>query len=396
MITSKPSKESATASSSDKKKETVPDNGQGSIFNINLPIKEVDFFSKQNIKNPTPRRIAILSAFAVAFILTVFWFLLELIEMPPSDWWVPFAMGILAFFVSYRIFSYYLKQYIYRKIKVIYKSIHQHKLSSTEKKEAVDMRSDIMDEVEKEVEEWAAKQEKEIQQLKTWQDYRRKFLGDISHELKTPIFNIQGYLETLLDGGLEDDTINQVYLQRAAKNVDRLNTIVEDLEIISRLESGELILDKQLFDIKTLTEEVFEDLEIKGAEKSIKLTFKTGADQHFRVRADREYIRQVLMNLLTNSIKYGNENGTTKVGFYDMDKNVLVEVADSGIGIPPEHLVHVFDRFYRVDKSRSREQGGSGLGLSIVKHIIEAHKQTINVRSAMNVGSTFGFTLEKA
>ncbi|MCB0520758.1 MAG: sensor histidine kinase [Lewinellaceae bacterium] len=378
------------------KKDLATGNGQSSLFNFNLPIKDVEFFSKQNLKNPTPQRIAIFSSLSVAFILTLFWLLLDLVDRRLTNWWMPLVMGTIAFFASYLIFSYYLKQYIYRKIKVIYKSIHQHKLSSTEKKEAVDMRSDIMEEVEKEVEEWAAKQEKEIQQLKTWQDYRRKFLGDISHELKTPIFNIQGYLETLLDGGLEDAGINKTYLQRAAKNVDRLNTIVEDLEIISRLESGELILDMQTFDIKTLTEEVFEDLEIKGAERNIKLAFKPGADQHFRVRADREYIRQVLMNLLNNSIKYGNENGMTKVSFYDMDKNVLVEVADSGIGIPAEHLNHVFDRFYRVDKSRSREQGGSGLGLSIVKHIIEAHKQTINVRSTKNVGSTFGFTLEKS
>lgn len=397
MITLKPLKESDTASNSDDmKKDLATGNGQSSLFNFNLPIKDVEFFSKQNLKNPTPQRIAIFSSLSVAFILTLFWLLLDLVDRRLTNWWMPLVMGTIAFFASYLIFSYYLKQYIYRKIKVIYKSIHQHKLSSTEKKEAVDMRSDIMEEVEKEVEEWAAKQEKEIQQLKTWQDYRRKFLGDISHELKTPIFNIQGYLETLLDGGLEDAGINKTYLQRAAKNVDRLNTIVEDLEIISRLESGELILDMQTFDIKTLTEEVFEDLEIKGAERNIKLAFKPGADQHFRVRADREYIRQVLMNLLNNSIKYGNENGMTKVSFYDMDKNVLVEVADSGIGIPAEHLNHVFDRFYRVDKSRSREQGGSGLGLSIVKHIIEAHKQTINVRSTKNVGSTFGFTLEKS
>ncbi len=358
--------------------------------------KNLDPFNNQKLKNPTPRRITILSSTCIAASLVLVLLMLELTSLASIPFWLPFLAGGLVFSVAFFIINYYLKNYIYRKIKVIYKSIHQHKLSTTEKREAVDMRVDMMDEVEKEVEEWAAKQEKEIEQLKTWQDYRRKFLGDISHELKTPIFNIQGYLETLLDGGLEDEAINKIYLQRAAKNVDRLNTIVEDLEIISRLESGELILDIQQFDIRTLTEEVFEDLEIKAEESNIKLVFKPGADQHFKVRADREYIRQVLMNLVNNSIKYGKPNGVTKVGFYDMDKNVLIEVADSGIGIPSEHLNHVFDRFYRVDKSRSREQGGSGLGLSIVKHIIEAHKQTINVRSARNVGSTFGFTLEKA
>ncbi len=350
----------------------------------------------QNIKNPTPQRIALLSALALASILVLVIALLDVSDLAPVNWWLPFLLGAVVFFASYSIFWFFLKQYIYRKIKVIYKNIHRHKLSSAEKKEVVDMHSDIMEEVEKEVEEWATRQDKEIEQLKTWQDYRRKFLGDISHELKTPIFNIQGYLEILLDGGLEDETINRNYLQRAAKNLDRLNTVVEDLETISRLESGELILEMQVFDIRSLTEEVFEDLEIKAAESNIRLLFKPGADDHFQVRADREYIRQVLMNLVSNSIKYGNRDGITKIGFYDMDKHILVEVADSGIGIPAGHLNHVFDRFYRVDKSRSRELGGSGLGLSIVKHIIEAHKQTINVRSAKNVGSTFGFTLSKA
>lgn len=399
MITSKPSKESVTGLNSEEltqQKRAAQNQDQASQTPVWNSLKGLEPFSSQRIKNPTPRRITILASTAIAASLVVVLSLLDLSGLMPVPWWLPFISGGVVFLTAYFIFGFYLKTYIYRKIKVIYKSIHQHKLSTTEKKDVVDMRSDIMEEVEKEVEEWAAKQEKEIEQLKTWQEYRRKFLGDISHELKTPIFNIQGYLETLLDGGLEDESINRVYLQRAAKNVDRLNTIVEDLEIISRLESGELILDMQQFDIRALTEEVFEDLEIKAAESNIKLVLKQGADQHFRVRADREYIRQVLMNLVTNSIKYGKVGGVTKIGFYDMDKNILVEVADSGIGIPPEHLNHVFDRFYRVDKSRSREQGGSGLGLSIVKHIVEAHKQTINVRSTKNVGSTFGFTLEKS
>ncbi len=348
------------------------------------------------LKNPTPGQITILSATVVTAALCVLLFLLRQGRVVDGPWWVLPMVGGFTFFTAYASVNYYLRNYIYRKIKVIYKRIHQHKLSTTEKRDTVDMRTDIMEQVEREVEEWAMKQEAELEQLKTWQEYRRKFLGDISHELKTPIFNIQGYLETLLDGGLEDHGVNMTYLQRAAKNVDRLNTIVEDLEIISRLESGELILDMQTFDIRSLTEEVFEDLEFKASENKIRLVFKAGADQHFKVKADREYIRQVMMNLVNNSIKYGKANGVTKVGFYDMDKNVLIEVADSGIGIPSEHLLHVFDRFYRVDKSRSREQGGSGLGLSIVKHIIEAHKQTIHVRSTLQVGSTFGFTLEKA
>ena len=348
------------------------------------------------IKNPTPQQIAISSSAVVSIFIAICLAILNTVGMVNCQWWSLAIIAVVSFFVAFFTFRTYLKKYIYRKIKVIYKSIHKHKLSTTQKQEEIDMNADIMQEVEKEVEEWANNQEKEIQQLKTWQDYRRKFLGDISHELKTPIFNIQGFLETLLDGGLEDEAINKTYLTRAAKNVERLNTIVEDLEIISRLESGSLILDMQTFDIKALVEEVFEDLEFKASEAQIDLIFKPGADHSYNVVADREYIRQVLMNLINNSIKYGNEHGSTKVSFYDMDKNILVEVADSGIGIPEKHLKHVFDRFYRVDKSRSREQGGSGLGLSIVKHIVEAHQQTINVRSTSGVGSTFGFTLQKS
>lgn len=356
----------------------------------------MDFITGKFLKNPTPQQIAISAAILVSLATTLVFTGLCFQKLVVFEWWIILLFCGLSFAVAFFVFRYYLKKYIYRKIKVIYKSIHRHKLSTSQKQEEIDMNVDIMNEVEKEVEAWAESQEKEIEQLKTWQEYRRKFLGDISHELKTPIFNIQGFLETLLDGGLDDPSINKIYIARAAKNVERLNTIVEDLEIISRLESGELILDKQRFDIKMLVEEVYEDLEFKASEANIQLIFKQGADQPFNVVADREYIRQVMMNLVNNSIKYGNPNGATKVSFYDMDKNILVEIADSGIGIPEKHLKHVFDRFYRVDKSRSREQGGSGLGLSIVKHIMEAHQQTINVRSTAGVGSTFGFTLEKA
>lgn len=246
------------------------------------------------------------------------------------------------------------------------------------------------------MEEWAETQRQEIKRYKNWAEYRRRFVGDISHELKTPIFNVQGYIHSLLDGAIDDEKINRIFLTKAARNIDRLQTIVEDLEAIARLESGEMLLELQTFDLRNLVEEVFEELEFKAKEQEVFLGFKDGASQTYKVKADRESIRQVLINLVNNSIKYGRDNGRTRVGFYDMDKNILVEVADNGIGIPKKHLNHVFDRFYRVDKSRSRTQGGSGLGLSIVKHIVEAHNQTINVRSTPNLGSTFGFTLEKA
>jgi two-component system phosphate regulon sensor histidine kinase PhoR len=335
------------------------------------------------------------ASFWISVLIMGFVSLLNYIQHGNFSWFMLLLTGIVGFIGCFLIFRFYLLRYVQRKIKVIYKSIHKQKLATTERKGSIARQGVLMDEVEREVEAWAADQEKDAEKLKTWQEYRRKFLGDISHELKTPIFNIQGYLETLLEGGLEDETINKNYLLRAAKNVDRLNTIVEDLESISRLESGELILDLQPFDIKALSQEVFDDLEFRAKERNIRMQFKAGADQGFMVRADREYVRQVLTNLVNNSLKYGKEGGMTKVSFYDMDKNVLIEVADTGIGIAAEHLNHLFDRFYRVDKSRSREQGGSGLGLSIVKHIVEAHKQTINVRSTPGVGSTFGFTLEK-
>ncbi len=348
------------------------------------------------MKNPTPQQVALLTALIIAGAGVVLFVVALLISVYFSSFVVGLFFTIALFGLAYFISIYYLKEYIYRKIKVIYKTIHQQKLSPGERPMVIDMTSHIVEDVEKEVEQWAIEQQNELDKYKSWAEYRRKFVGDISHELKTPIFNIQGYLHTLLEGGMYDEEVNVTFLKKAVKNVERLHTIVEDLSTISRLESGELILDMQVFDIHMLAEEVFEDLEFKAAGKNIKLEFKEGASLGYKVRADRESVRQILMNLLYNSIKYGNPNGKTKVGFYDMDKNILIEVADNGIGIPGKHLNHVFDRFYRVDKSRSRAQGGSGLGLAIVKHIIEAHKQTINVRSTPNVGSTFGFTLEKA
>lgn len=348
------------------------------------------------LKNPTPKEIGLLASVSVTAaatsVIVLFYFSLS---------WLPalagvLVAGILIFIAAYLITTYYLKMYIYRKIKVIYKVIRKQKISPKEKSTNVDISRHLLDDVAEEVEAWADDHQKELDKYKSWAEYRRRFVGDISHELKTPIFNIQGFLHTLLDGALEDPKVNRPYLERAAKNLDRLNTIVEDLEAISKYESGELVLDMQAFDLRKLAEEVFEDLEFKAARKNIRLEFKEGVGLVCRVRADRESIRQVLMNLVSNSIKYGQANGRTKIGFYDMDRNVLVEVADNGIGIPADKLKHVFDRFYRVDESRSREQGGSGLGLAIVKHIIEAHNQTITVRSTPNLGSTFGFTLEKA
>ena len=349
------------------------------------------------LKNPTPQQIARLVSLYVTLISIAAWLLLELLRQQAGlPWWAALILITTSVFLAaYLTNIYYLRKYIYRKIKLIYKTIHQHKVSPQEKVKSVDVRANIIDEMEKQVSEWAEQQQEELNKYKAWAEYRRNFVGDISHELKTPIFNIQGYLHTLLDGALDDPSVNRNFLKKAANNLERLHTIVEDLEAISRLESGELILEIQTFDIHELVQEVFEDLEIKAAQRNIDLQFKDGASQNFKVQADRESIRQVLTNLISNSIKYGKDDGRTRIGFYDMDKNILIEEADNGLGIPQKHTNHVFDRFYRVDKSRSRERGGSGLGLSIVKHTIEAHKQTINVRSTPGLGSTFGFTLQK-
>ncbi len=346
------------------------------------------------MKNPTPRYIASVSAFFTAVFVLVFHLVLVLLKLVTGSWYVLLLPPVVVYVVAYFVFLYYLKRYIYRKIKLIYKTIHHTKTDPLHKQEAIDSGENVIEKVETEVANWIVKKEKEEEEYKRWTEYRRKYIGDVSHELKTPIFNIQGFLHSLIDGALYDEKVNTSFLKKAAKNADRLQTIVEDLTLISDYESDSLVLDKQPFDIKNLVLEVFEELERKAQKRQITLRFKPDADTGFTVLADYESIRQVLINIVHNSIKYGRENGETTVSFYQMGTNVLVEVADTGIGIPQQSITRIFDRFYRVDKGRSRKHGGSGLGLSIVKHIIEAHGQTINVRSREGVGTTIGFTLE--
>lgn len=347
------------------------------------------------LKNLTIRQLSLFITVVVVLINFIVLFVIFRRHASISDIPVLFVSILVGGLILYLFIRVLLERYVFRKIKLIYKIIHDYKLKGVEKAD-LDIKTTSLDQVNQEVIEWAEHTEKEIKMLKTLEKYRKDFVGNISHELKTPIFSLQGYLHTLLDGGIHDESINIKYIKRAAKNAERLQRIVEDLEEISKLESGKLILDIRKFDIKALVQEVFLDLEVHAQEKNITLQFKEGAAKSFNVLADREVIRQVLNNLIINSIKYGKEGGHTKISFYDMDKNILIEVSDDGIGINEEHLKHLFDRFYRVDTSRSRSQGGSGLGLSIVKHIVEAHNQTINVRSREGVGSTFGFTLKKA
>ncbi len=347
------------------------------------------------MKNITPRQLAFLSSISISVIVLLVHLLFARISHFSTT--IPFTLGIAltVFIPTYLIVFYLLKHYIYRKIKLIYKSIHTEKTYTSSKMNNIDYSNDIIQDAEKEVKEWASKQQQEIDNLKSLEEYRRNFLGDISHELKTPLFNIQGYIHTLLDGALYDEKINQEYLKRAAINTERLHHIVEDLEVISRLEAGDNSLKLETFNLLKLNTEIIEEMELVAKEKKISIVYKDKNPQPYSVIADRESVRQILTNLIVNSIKYGREHGITKVAFYDMDEYILIEVADNGIGIEQKHLPHIFDRFYRVEKSRNRSKGGSGLGLSIVKHIIEAHGTTINVRSNPGIGTTFGFTLKK-
>ena len=314
-----------------------------------------------------------------------------------DNWLKCIIVFLIVAIISYFIFYIAVERFIYRKIKLVYKTIHNLKLDRfTKGILGKNIRTeDPIADVEEEVKEWAEKNNQEIETLKRAEQYRKEFLSNLSHEFKTPLFSIQGYVHTLLDGAMEDAEVNKHFLEKTASSVERLTNLVNDLETISQLESGDMNVEKETFDIYSLTKDVFEEIEYKANTKHVHFTIKKGTERPFYVSADKEKIRQVLVNLLDNSIKYGNENGNTTVSFYDMADNILIEITDDGIGIPEENLPRLFERFYRVDKSRSREQGGTGLGLAIVKHIIEAHNQTINVRSKVGIGSTFGFTLAK-
>ncbi len=306
------------------------------------------------------------------------------------------AISVPVFFaVSFALVNYFINSFIYSKIKPIYQTIY-----GTDKGKSATVTTsssdDILSTVNREVVNWMQDRTQEIQELKQMEKYRKEFLGNVSHELKTPIFNIQGYILTLLDGGIDDANINMRYLTRTEKSIDRMISIIEDLEAISKLEAGELQLHPERFNLVQLVDDVFELQEIRANQKSIKLHYGEGAGATLWVKADKQRMFQVVSNLVVNSINYGRKGGKTEVSFFDMDNRVLVEIKDNGIGIAEENLPRIFERFYRADKSRSREQGGTGLGLAIVKHLIEAHGQRINVRSSLGEGTVFTFTLEKA
>lgn len=334
---------------------------------------------------------------SISILLLIFNFGFFLI-VSKKDFQPAYSIGsIFIFFtISYFLVLFILNRYINEKIKPIYKTIRDVPISGKKEKLLEQISSTNISDVQKEVEEWAKNQTQEITRLKDLEKYRKEFVGNVSHELKTPIFNIQGYVLTLLEGGIDDPKINKLYLQRSEKSIDRMISIVEDLESITKLESGELKLNFVNFDMVKLTEDVFELAQMLANERNITLQFATKIDKAVMVYADKKRIMEVMNNLVGNGIKYGKKRGNVKIGFYDLLETILIEVSDNGIGMDKNDLPRVFERFYRVDKSRSREQGGTGLGLSIVKHIIEAHDQTINVKSIADKGTTFTFTLEKA
>ena len=312
------------------------------------------------------------------------------------QWYFFTVIPGLVFFAVYIIIQILVGRFVYDKIRLIYKTISIQKSEKGKVKDIIENDENLFDRVRKEVEEYERNKIAEIEQLKTMENYRKDFFGNVSHELKTPIFNIQGYIETLLEGAVDDPTINKQYLLKAASNVERLNNIVQDLLEISQYEAGKLTLEIDRFDVTQLVKEIFDSFEIKAYDKKIKLVFKKGSDKPFYVMADKARIAQVFTNLIVNAINYGNQDGEVSIGFFEMEPNLLIEVGDNGQGISEEHLPRLFERFYRVDKHRSRTEGGTGLGLSIVKHIVEAHSQSINVRSTIGKGSTFWFMLKKA
>ena len=341
-------------------------------------------------KNLSPQQLSAFTALILSIPISLGIWIIE------PDWKIAVGSLVLTFLGSYLLIRTVLESFIYRKIKLIYKFIYQTKASKREEtyyKYILPQKG--IDEVREDVEKWAEQRSAEIELLKNNEAYRKEFLQNLAHEFKTPIFAIQGYVDTLLSGAMESTDVRKRFLENTARNVDRMVNLVKDLDEISRLESGEQPLYKENFVIQELIKEVYETLSIKTTAKNIKCSIKKGCEYPITVFADQEKIRQVMNNLLENAVKYGKQDGTIVASIYRTDdEHVLIEFSDDGIGIAEEHLPSIFERFYRTDRGRSRDKGGTGLGLAICKHIIEAHGQTMHVRSKLDVGTTIGFTLD--
>jgi len=343
-----------------------------------------------DFKNLSPRQVAAVNALSISVLVALANYVFI------KSWWIALITLVVLFVISYSLINFLLQEFIYRRIKLIYKFIYQTKASKKEEtyyKYILPKKS--IDEVSEDVEKWAEQRKAEIELLKQNEIYRKEFLQNLAHEFKTPIFAIQGYVDTLLDGAMEQPEIRKKFLENASRNIDRLVNLMNDLDEISKLESGEQLLYKQNFIIQDLIKEVFESLSIKLDKKHITCSIKKGCEAPVVVFADKEKIRQVLINLVENAFKYGKSDGNIVASVYRTDgEHVLTEISDDGIGIEEEHLSRIFERFYRTDAARSRDKGGTGLGLAICKHIIEAHGQSIHVRSTPDIGTSVGFTLD--
>jgi two-component system phosphate regulon sensor histidine kinase PhoR len=341
-------------------------------------------------KNFSPRQLSAFTALVLSVPISLGIFILN------HSWIHGLVAFAIIFIGSFALILSIIQNFIYRKIKLIYKFINQTKASKKEEmyyKYILPQKS--IDEVRQDVEAWGEQRRKEVELLRNNERFRKEFLQNLSHEFKTPVFAIQGYVDTLLQGAMDNPEVNKRFLEKAAKNVERLVNLIRDLDEISKLERGELKLKKQSFVIQDVIREVFESLSWKAEQRHISFSIKKGCEQPISVYADKEKIRQVLTNLVDNSIKYGKFDGSTVASVYNTDeRNILIEISDDGMGIAEKNLDRVFERFFRTTEGRGRDGTGSGLGLSICKHIIEAHGHTIHVRSKENVGTTIGFTLD--
>jgi two-component system, OmpR family, phosphate regulon sensor histidine kinase PhoR len=343
-------------------------------------------------KNLSAQQIAVIIGFIIAVVSAITVLLLS------EGWLTGLVVFLLIFLFSYLLVNFFLQRFISRRIKLIYKFIYQTKASRKQEiyyKYILPRKT--IDEVELDVEKWAYQKSNEVEVLRQNEAYRKEFLQNLAHEFKTPLFAIQGYVDTLLGGAMENPEVRKKFLDSASKNVERLVNLMNDLDEIAKLERGEQSLHKETFIIQDLIYEVFDTLSLDCNEKKIRSYIKKGCESPVTVVADKEKIRQVMINLVSNSCKYGKSDGSIVASVYRTDDSrILVEISDDGTGIEPEHLNRIFERFYRTDSGRSRDKGGTGLGLAICKHIVEAHGQTIHVRSTPDVGTTIGFTLESA
>ncbi len=349
----------------------------------------------KKMKNFSANILAIIYSAIIAAIVLTFIGIFDFSLGLKINWGIVLVVTAICLVVSFLMLRFLLFSFIYNRIKLIYKTIHKRKEGRNINREKFNYSTDLIKQVDEDVHNWASEQEQQMEQIIETSNYRKEFVGNVSHELKTPIFNIQGYTLTLLEGGLQDESINERYLRKIEKNINRMINIVNDLDEITRLEAGQLKLRMKVFDPVELCKDSFESSEKISKEKNIRLEIVNHLEKQFNVKADKEFIRQVFSNLIINAIHYNNPGGMVKAEFFEMGKNILVEITDNGVGIPEEDLPRVFERFYRVDKSRALNSGGSGLGLAIVKHIIEAHGQKLNVRSTVGVGTTIAFTLKR-